>query len=259
MEARFRLGVSAETRRLLGANAALRDRHQGERCFVLATGPSIRGQDLSRLRGEHCIAVSNFFVHPDFAAIAPRYYCVAPFHAPLTEEAWQAWIGELASALAGNPGCTVFFTLADRERVRRVSGLGEDRVRYLWLSPHARPRRADLARPALAPQSVTVMALQVALHLGFSEIQLLGCDHDWILHLNESRHFYAEHEHGANRAGYDEWFGADFASYCEDYVRLWQQYRLVQAMAGAQGARILNATAGGVLDVFPRVAFPPPE
>ena len=46
-----------------------------------------------------------------------------------------------------------------------------------------------------APQSVTVLALMVAMNLGFSRIYLVGCDHDWILHVGASRHFYKEEEH----------------------------------------------------------------
>ena len=38
------------------------------------------------------------------------------------------------------------------------------------------------------PQSVTAMACYAALYMGFSEIVLLGCDHDWILHLDTSTH-----------------------------------------------------------------------
>jgi hypothetical protein len=51
-----------------------------------------------------------------------------------------------------------------------------------------------------SPQSVTIMALEVALYMGFKNIYLLGCDHDWILHLDTSRHFYEENQHVFVRA-----------------------------------------------------------
>jgi CMP-N-acetylneuraminic acid synthetase len=253
---RHALRTSGTEKRLLAANASLRDRHRGERCFIVATGPSIKTQDLSPLARETVIAVSNFFVHPGFRAIAPRYYCIPPWHAEVAGPAWTAWLGELAPALRSIDPCDVFVGLEDRTRIPG-SGFREGQLHYLAFAPHLRPSRVDLAGLCLAPKSVTIMALQVALFLGFGEIQLLGCDHDWILHLNESRHFYAEAEHAAQRAGYDEWFTPDFAAHCRDYLHLWEQYRTLDAVARSRSVRILNATAGGLLDVFPRAAFPP--
>ncbi|MFM5960550.1 MAG: hypothetical protein ACKOQ2_25910, partial [Dolichospermum sp.] len=55
----------------------------------------------------------------------------------------------------------------------------------------------DLTRATLPPQSVTIMALQIAVFMGFSQIYLLGFDHDSILNYGgnfENKHFYPEHK-----------------------------------------------------------------
>jgi len=62
----------------------LKDKHLGERCFILATGPSIQEQDLTVLEGELCIAVSHFFLHKDIKRISPRYHVLAPYHPPFS-------------------------------------------------------------------------------------------------------------------------------------------------------------------------------
>ena len=80
-------------------NINLKDCHRGERCFILATGPSIQKQDLTLLKNEICISVSNFFVHPDYKKIKPLYHCIAPYHKPITEEAFQAWLLEIDQSL----------------------------------------------------------------------------------------------------------------------------------------------------------------
>src|SRR6185437_6208885 len=59
---------------VLAANQSIYNRHAGQRCFILATGPSIKTQPLHLLAGETCISVSNFFVHPDYGLIRPRYH-----------------------------------------------------------------------------------------------------------------------------------------------------------------------------------------
>jgi hypothetical protein len=252
-----RLVPDAELQR----NRALFNRHTGQRCFILATGPSIRSQDLATLQGEICIGLSNFFVHPAFATIRPAYYCSVGRHDPLPVDGWTAWLAELASATKGS---TLFFGLGERDRIRGNPLFNQDRVFYMQFdgSGDSIPvRRPDLTQPVPMPQSVTIMALSIALYMGFQRIYLLGCDHDWLLHLGESSHFYDEREHAVVRAGYDEWSGLDLEQVCHSHVVLWQQYKALNAIAALLGAEIFNATPGGLLDVFPRVRleslFPP--
>jgi N-acetylneuraminate synthase len=237
---------------LLAENQKLRNRHAGERCFILATGPSVRGQSLHQLAGETCISVSNFFVHPDYARILPRYHCVAPFHKPITEDGWQEWLAEMAGKTGG---AELFFGLQDLERNGQGGLFNVRQVHHMHLGGSLGQLEAhgiDLTRALAAPQSVTIMALYSAIYMGFSDIVLLGCDHDWILHLNESRHFYSEDQHALNRSGYSEWFSSSLDDYCRDYISLWGQYRAVHKIASAKDVRIVNATRGGLLDVFPR-------
>jgi len=245
--------LSPEDRKVLAQNGLLHNRHLGERCFILATGPSIKAQNLKALRGETCIAVSNFFVHPDYQVIAPRYHCIAPYHPPITEDAWQEWMKELGSATTD---CTVFLSLSDRIRTERGGHLANRETRYLGFGASWNSlKEIDLTRVMPGPQSVSIMALMVALYMGFGEIYLLGCDHDWILHIGESRHFYDEQQHVLNRHGYSEWFGSDVESYFHAMIRLWQQYKLLRQLASSRGACICNATEAGLLDVFPRVKY----
>ncbi|MEW6111141.1 MAG: hypothetical protein AB1664_03350 [Thermodesulfobacteriota bacterium] len=245
----------------LKRNQALFNRHAGQQCFILATGPSIRSQDLTILQGEICIGLSNFFVHPDFAAIQPAYYCSVGHHDPLPMDGWTAWLAELASATKGS---TLFFGLGERVRIRANSLYDQDRVYFVQLEESGDSismRRPDLTRPIPMPQSVTIMALSIALYMGFQRIYLLGCDHDWLLHLGESSHFYEEREHAVVRAGYDEWSGLDLEQVCFSHVVLWRQYKALKAIAASLGAEIFNATPSGLLDIFPRVRleslFPP--
>lgn len=245
--------LSDEERQVLDRNRELHNRHRGERCFILATGPSIKTQNLTPLRNETCIAVSNFFVHPDYLTIRPQYYCVAPYHLPITEEGWQTWMAEIA---AGTAEATLLFWLADRERNGGDGRFRRRNVHHLaaggaWDDLLA--NGVDLTRAVPGPASVPVMALMLGIYMGFTDVYLLGCDHDWILHLNESRHFYEESESALKRADYDEWSGTDLESQCRDYVGLWQQYKFIRRLTLGAGVHVYNATRGGLLDVFPRV------
>lgn len=240
---------------LLKKNLALKDIHNDDRCFILATGPSIKHQDLKQLQGETCIAVSNFFVHPDYALIDPKYYCIAPYHLPITENAWQKWMNEIEIS-TGN--AKIFFSTSDRVR-NLQNGKFKNKTLYFLKFGGSREYASrcglDLTRQVFGPQSVTVMALMVAIYMGFKEIYLLGCDHDSILHINESRHFYPETANALVRSGYTEWFQQDLEEQFLDYISLWKEYKLIQKIADVNGVFIGNATEGGLLDVFPRIEY----
>lgn len=240
---------------LLKKNLALKDARKGERCFILATGPSIKHQNLKLLQGENCIALSNFFVHPDYAIIDPEYYCIAPYHLPITEDAWQKWMDEIEKN-TGN--AKLFFGMSDKNR-NEIHGRFRNRdtyyLRFGGLWGRNIPCSIDISRMIPGPQSVSIMALYVALYLGFKEIYLLGCDHNWLLHVNKSSHFYPENDHVIVKSGYNEWFQEDLEEQFRDYMTLWRQYKGICAIASRSSTRIFNATEGGLLDVFPRVEY----
>ena len=244
---------------VLARNEVWRNYHANDRrCFILAAGPSIKQQDLTLLQGEICIAVSNFFVHKDYDIIRPMYHCVPDVlvgHKEyITEEYAIKWFREMENATGQ---AVMFFSDGDKEWIER-EGLFKNRtVHYLHFSggwDNVERTGIDLTRAVPGVQSVSVMALEIALFMGFKEIYLLGCDHDWILHYGTSAHFYPEAEHVmASRPGYNEWSGTDVESECRNYVLLCQQYKALRSIAQSKSIDIMNSTPGGMLDVFPRI------
>lgn len=241
--------------RKYAVNKKLRGKHTGERCFILATGPSIKSQDLKSLEKEVCISVSNFFVHSDYEIIKPAYHCMAPYHPPIKEEAWQAWLNELSQK---SDRTIFFFGASDFYRNQRPERFQNSQCFYMDFSgtwAFSQKHGVNLTGPLPTPQSVTIMALFASIYMGFSEIHLLGCDHDWLLHLNSSKHFYEEDKHVLVRKGYNEWHANDLESYCQDYVQLWKCYKQIQSIAFKKDIKIYNSTNGGLLDVFPLFPF----
>lgn len=252
---RARLALGAGDRRRLQANAALRGRHAGERLFILCSGPSIKTQDLAPLQGRLCLGVANFFVHPDYAKINPRYHCIAPLHPPFTDADGLRWFREMATPLAGRE---LFLGLSDRRLVESASVFPATQVHYLAFGaawPARPPAGLPLDRLLPAPQSVSIMALLAALELGASEIYLVGADHTAVdfQHGGYSyTHFYTgRRPNQLGELATPKDLEPEFAA----YVSLWRQYKVLRAIAEQRGVRIYNATAGGLLDVFPRVTL----
>jgi hypothetical protein len=243
----------------LTPNEVWRDRYHGRRCFILAAGPSINDMDLLPLAGEIVFTVSNFFVHKDYAAINPMFHCVPKFCSPPFSEADAVrWFREMHERIGA---ASVFLDLGDRATVQR-HGLFKGRdVFYLyttgaWEDLHR--LGLDLSRPVPGIVGVTVMVLMIAMYMGFSEIYLVGCDHDWLREYGVSRHFYRvdERTYGkGSQAAYGEEHWPPYDEGAASIVALWQQYKALQRLAEERGVRVLNATVGGCLDVFERVDF----
>lgn len=244
-----------KARKIIQQNRDLVGKYQNEDCYIIATGPSIMRQNLRLLEGRHCITVSNFFVHQDFNLIKPICHCIAPYHLPITEEAWVEWIADMRAHIETKE-TSIVLCLDDFDRTDHL--LGELQRFYLAFgasSQYVMRNGIDLLDILLSPLSVSVQAIQLAIGLGFKRIFLLGCDHDWILHLGHSRHFYAEEKDAKVRNNYSEWsiakdIGGEFAS----LSNLWRQYRLFKRITGNK-VEIINLTEGGLLDVFPCADF----
>ena len=76
------LNLPRKLRKMLSGNEKFRGCHKNERCFILATGPSVNSQDLTVLQNEICISVAEFYHHKDFKTINPMYHVEAPSHDP---------------------------------------------------------------------------------------------------------------------------------------------------------------------------------
>jgi len=241
-------------RKFLNQNKTLRNKHEGEECYLLATGPSLKKYNLSQLKFKKTIAVSNFYVHPQCQEIKPDYYCIAPYHLPITEHAWANWMMELRNSCSYS---TFFFGVSDFKRNFKIFSNLKENVNFIKFTEwnNSAYKTFNLSKPIPRPQSVSIMALLVALHLGFSKIYLLGCDHDWILHLGKSSHFYEESDHPLVKEGYNEWGDIDLEIEFQGYVRLWNQYKSLKNLAHFNNIEIINSTGAGLLDVFPREKF----
>ena len=241
---------------LIRSNFYLKNRFDGQRCFILATGPSIKQEDLSRLVGEKCISVNNFFVHPLFAQLRPIFHCIAPWHSPITEEQFFHWMKGLASS---DPTTELAFGRTDYKRTAGCGLFTEHKLHFLQFGGNQKrlvKHGVDLSRALPQPNSVTIMATYLAIYLGFKKIYLLGCDHDWILHVGESKHFYNENEHAFRQHQFtdkDDW--GDVAIEAQACANLFNQYKTLREVATQSGILIANATKSSLLDVFERVSL----
>ncbi|MCC6253171.1 MAG: hypothetical protein IT238_12000 [Bacteroidia bacterium] len=259
MEAKF-------DNKLFEENLKFKNLHQGERCFILASGPSIRTQDLKKLQNELCIAVSHFHLHDDIRIIRPQYHVLAPQHAPFNfNDSSKYFIDFKEQYKDINPH--IFLGLTNYaynyfELLKHKPNLVVPHLHYLNYAAllsidennYLNDEIWDITKDLFGQRTVIYGAIQLAVYMGVKQIYLLGADHDY---LNDTKrttnhHFYKE-EKGIS----DKEHLSDFSSekwFYEYYMR-WKQYRLMNEYCVSKGVQIFNATNGGMLDVFERVSY----
>lgn len=230
-------GVLAEMRdeRLVG----LRNRHLGQRCVIVANGPSLNRMALGALRGEHVIGLNKIHLGLPRLGFYPRYLVAVN----------RTVIAQAAAAF-GALNCVRF--------------LGAQAALAAGLRPSALTHLVDTARPPARFSTdislgmhegwtVTHAALQVAYHLGYADVVLIGLDHRYrfdglpneshVLEGPDPNHFSEQYFGFGQR-----WDNPDLA---ESEV----SYRAALEAFAADGRRVRDATVDGACTVFPKVDF----
>jgi len=235
---------------ILSRNAKFRNMYAGRRCFVIGNGPSLNKQDLSPLANEVTIVMNQFNKHPVIEKWKPTFYCMAePGENIKPEEI-------LPLFLKGIEAQAYFYRMEYKELFDKHRFVDPEKVYYLktggvplrdW--PASR-HSIDLTRTIPGCQSTAHMALMLAVYLGCSPIYLLGLDHDVLAQPTVATHFYA------SSAEDDYSFSVlSYKQIMEVMLIVWTIHEWIKDVASKQGVVIYNATAGGFLDVFPRVEF----
>jgi hypothetical protein len=216
----------------------LRNRHVGERCVLVANGPSLNHMDLAFLKRETVIGLNKITLGLRRFGFYPRYYVAVN---PKVLQQSASDIRALNSVkLLGQHAPAAGFT--------------EDALTYLV--PPASPEvgfSTDLSQGMHEGWTVTFAALQVAYHLGFHEVLLIGLDHRYTYEgqPNETRVMLGPDPNHFS----DQYFAAGQAWDNPDLARSERSYRLAREAYEADGRRILDGTVGGACTVFPKVDY----
>ncbi len=211
--------------------AQYRDRHRGERAFLLGNGPSLAKTDLSRIAGEITFGANRIYL-----AHVPTYLtCVNE----LVLEQFRDEIRALA--------CPKFLIWNRRD-------LFYDDP-FVALELGLRDRFVtDATHQLSSGGTVTFVALQLAYFMGFREVVLLGVDHRFVdkgtPNRTETRteSVDANHFHAAYFPKGSKWQLPDLRRSEFAYEKARRAYE-------RDGRRIVDATIDGACTVFEKAAY----
>jgi hypothetical protein len=217
--------------------ARFRNLHAGKRCFILGNGPSLNQTDLSLLRNEITFATNRIYLIFDRTDYRPSYYvCVNDLVVQqcardierLPIPRFIGWHNRDAIAF-DNQTCFV----------HTRGGLRS------WFY-------TDVTEGCWEGSTVTMVALQLAFHMGFAEVILIGVDHSYQF---QGKPHEAQHFHGDDPNHFSAGYFKGLHWHLPDLEGSELSYRVADYMYRTHGRRVLDATIGGKLTVFPKVDY----
>lgn len=241
--------------KILNESLILKNKFENKKCYIIGNAPSINNHDLKLLKNESTFVVNTFFVHKEFYEISPNFYVFAdPDLWNFADPAITIWWTQLIEKSINN-GIVFFLPLQFKDTFVSKK-LEKEKVYYLNFTVNLTFKSAkifDLTYPINGVQNVLILCIQIAIYLGFTEIYLLGADHDWLTHFgNEQRHFYTSSDNEVKDCGAT---GYPYNWWLNSVHLMFQQYKFVQEVALLKNIKIYNASESGVLDIFPLVKY----
>jgi len=229
----------------------LKDRHRGEKAVIIGNGPSLNKTDLDLLKGVSTFGVNGIY-YADQRLPGPLTFYVVEDTAVFRENtpdvlAYGRTAGTFLLPTLYEPSCgpeddPVFF--------RMNGGF------YKTADPSfCRPRFSTNAAEVLyCGQSVTIINLQLAYWMGFSEIALIGMDFSYAVPAGTEIKGNLYTSAGDDPNHFDSrYFGAGKTWKDPKLNRVLANYALAKAIYESDGRRIVNCTVGGALEAFDRV------
>lgn len=220
--------------------------HEGERCFIVANGPSLQISDLELLHRTGAITFAMNRIYKLFHETSwrPTYYVcedINIFHESLDE-------------INNVPAEKKFIPINHKW----YHNINVDDALYFWANYDRTKDYPDSFSTNIAKQmdslgTVTFTCLNIAAYMGFKEIYLLGVDHNYRVTINEQGQTVVD---DMAKDYFCESYDNDIKNIVvHDMGQNTRAYRKAKKYCDEHGIYIYNATRGGKLEVFPRVDF----
>lgn len=215
----------------------VKNKHKGERCFIVSTGPSLTVEDVNLIRNEKSISMNTIFRIYDETDWRPTYY---------TSEMWGTEMVIRENNLTSFEGFAEEYCFFARQS-RKLVGDSEKYIflNVCWLDHFANygstkfKYTPNLLYGMYDFYSATHGAIILAIYMGFDEIYLLGTDNTY----TEAKQYFNDGgKKDFKQANADQKMKKARDSGYKELLRISQR----------QGVKIYNCTRGGKLDVFPR-------
>ncbi len=240
--------LSYPHKELLRKNLELKGLGKGKRAFLLATGPSIKQENLKLLAGEDCFSISNFFLHQDIQLINPVFQGFAPYHKEMILETYIENLQQADRALP--PRTKIVLGHQSHDMVQQFGLFAGREVYYLYLAPYVSGRQIDLLRPVLGLQTGSILLLPLMIYMGYERIYLLGCDNNRLRDYQKINTNFYRPELDVRKDFESIWIHGIETEFRLN-LKIIEQYKHYQNIISGTSTSIINLSVDSWIEVFP--------
>jgi len=219
---------------------SLHNLHKGERCFLIANGPSLKKMNLNLLKDEYTIGLNRIYLIFDKLVFLPSF-CIA-----INELILDQFYDEIQ-----NVKIPKFLNWNRRNLFKKY----DQNNHYLNITLRINDVfTGNILKPISSGGTVTYVALQIAYFLGFNEIIIIGLDHDFVDKGVPNTLEKRNQEHDLNHFD-PNYFPKGTNWQYPDLLRSEIAYKLADEAFKKNDRKIYDATIGGNCDVFEKIDF----
>ncbi len=228
-------GFSAKNRKRL---EQWQNIHKGQRCFIIANGPSLKKIDFSLLKNEITIGMNRIYLMKEENGFSPTYLACHDIKTQIMQ--FHQELDKL------DIPCFFNFT--------KLNLFSRKLNQYFMFRKFTRSFNKTISGPFGSGKSVTYACIQLAFHMGFSEVYLIGKDHSYNTGSakmgdripsegSEDNHFIRGYYKPGMVWGMPDYKAEEFA------------YKVAKITFEKNNRIIKDATIDGKLNVFEKVSF----
>lgn len=223
-----------------------KDSHLGERCFIIGNGPSLKKMDLSRLKDEYTFGMNRIYLLFNELTFTTTYYL------SVNDLVIEQCAEDILSLQMPK-----FLSWRSRGFIQAVLGESvlptDPSLSFLYTTYTGRKFAHDARHRMWEGATVTYVALQLAFHMGFNQVILIGVDHNFATKGKPNTTVVSQ---GDDPDHFDhKYFGKGFRWQLPDLETSERAYALALENYINVDREVLDATIGGKLTIFPKVDY----
>lgn len=224
-----------------------KSKYVGQRCFFIGNGPSLQVEDLTKLHeaSEITFAFNRIYNIFDQTPWRPTFY--------VSQD--EKMLAGCADIVCGLQADAKFIPI----QLKWWNDIAIDNAAYFNIvgqqvdDPQQFLFSDDITRCIYNSMTGMYTAAQIAAYMGFTEIYLIGVDHHFRISQNNQGEIVVDN---SVKDYFTDKYNADKDKlYIPNTERSTLTYVAMKNHCDARNIRVFNATRGGKLEVFPRVAF----
>ena len=221
--------------------AELKNKYRGRRAFIIGNGPSLNKTNLAKLKHEYTFGLNRIYLM--FPKLGFSTSCLVSVNDLVIEQclaeidalpiprflSWRAHRFFKPSSVIPFLPIFLYTTYESPKFARNAGG-------RLWEGA-----------------TVTYVALQLAFHMGFQQVILVGVDHNFASKGEANKTVVSKGDDPNHFSA--QYFGKGFRWQLPDLDTSETGYALAREAYHQAGREVLDATIGGKLAVFPKVGY----